>query len=330
MVVPALLALAVMSGVVGCVNSQGINEAHEARVKDIRERYSAVIARSDRGWKKIIAKVEAKRRDLVAIESESTYLPVHPVWGESLSHQYEECSASPPQQQSECMAAIRDRYARALDVRYSYADFAWALAVFKSGEGKITLEQPLAYSHNARLTQWLESGLAEIAKHRAKFRAQMAKLQVAEEGQSAQRRDIEIAEAEERRRRAWGAVAAGLQAAGSAMSQAAQTGYASPGQVATSTYAPSPPTAGIPSAAVPQPSGCASDFNCPFGHRCVKPNFATAGTCMQEVNQYGTPTFKGPETDSVMPKMPSPSDCHFDTECPIGFRCDNSSGTCVK
>src|SRR5581483_11738791 len=76
---------------------------------------------------------------------------------------------------------------------------------------------------------------------------------------------------------------------------------------------------------------CTSDFSCGVGRRCVKPNFSTSGTCMNVVNQVGVQQFTTmPSLDSVGPKMPVSTDCHFDTDCPVLFRCDARSGACLK
>lgn len=76
--------------------------------------------------------------------------------------------------------------------------------------------------------------------------------------------------------------------------------------------------------------GCSSDFQCPFGNVCVKPNFSSTGTCMRSVNEFGGATYNMPRLDSVGPKLPNPTDCNYTMSCPIGFRCDFASGTCVK
>jgi hypothetical protein len=75
---------------------------------------------------------------------------------------------------------------------------------------------------------------------------------------------------------------------------------------------------------------CKSDFNCGIGYTCVKANYAYEGRCAQVVDSTGVPTFNAPDPDSVGPKMPDPHDCDFDTDCPVGFRCEPKSGACFK
>lgn len=134
------------------------------------------------------------------------------------------------------------------------------------------------------------------------------------------------------------AIAAGMNAGaaviaqdGSPPSPATRTPYQ------TSDTAPSPmPQPGSPPQ-VAQPfrsteasAGCSSDFDCGIGHRCVKPYYSGTGKCLETVNQHGLRTFDLPRTDSVGPNMPTKSSCKFLTDCPVGFRCDMQSGTCVK
>lgn len=78
------------------------------------------------------------------------------------------------------------------------------------------------------------------------------------------------------------------------------------------------------------PGGCASDFACGAGYRCVKPNYSATGTCARAVDAQGVPTFQPSSTGSVGPKLPSKGDCSFDTDCSPGFRCDTASGACVR
>ena len=76
---------------------------------------------------------------------------------------------------------------------------------------------------------------------------------------------------------------------------------------------------------------CSSDFSCGSGYSCVKPNYSSSGTCMRAVDSTGVPTFKAPRTDSIGPNLPSGSDCNsLGHSCPAGFRCDGSSGACVR
>jgi len=75
---------------------------------------------------------------------------------------------------------------------------------------------------------------------------------------------------------------------------------------------------------------CNSDFNCGIGYKCVKPPMSGYGTCMKTVNEYGTQQYNMPKTESVMPNMNMEGDCTFDTDCPIGFRCDRKYKVCIK
>jgi hypothetical protein len=70
---------------------------------------------------------------------------------------------------------------------------------------------------------------------------------------------------------------------------------------------------------------CSSDFDCNYGDGCVKSPGLMTGTCMQKVNDFGTPTFAPPSTRSFQPGERS---CSFSTQCAPGFRCDE--GNCVR
>ena len=77
-------------------------------------------------------------------------------------------------------------------------------------------------------------------------------------------------------------------------------------------------------------ASCSSDFDCGMGYRCVKAPLQSYGSCMKEVDEYGTPTYELPRLNSVGPNMNIEGDCDFDTDCPIGFRCHRKYKTCVK
>jgi len=73
---------------------------------------------------------------------------------------------------------------------------------------------------------------------------------------------------------------------------------------------------------------CYSDFDCGIGYKCVKAPFNSEGTCMKSVDNYGIQQFNSPSLDSIGPKMGG--GCEFDTDCPIGFRCDSYYKECVR
>jgi hypothetical protein len=73
---------------------------------------------------------------------------------------------------------------------------------------------------------------------------------------------------------------------------------------------------------------CYSDFDCGIGYKCVKAPFESEGTCMKSVDEYGIPQYNSSSTDSIGPK--TEGGCEFDSDCPIGFRCDSYYKECVK
>lgn len=88
--------------------------------------------------------------------------------------------------------------------------------------------------------------------------------------------------------------------------------------------ATAPPRA--PQRAVQTPAraaGCASDYQCQYGQKCVKDSLSFEGVCAQPVTSYGVPVYQPPSPNSL---QPGTGECSFDTECTIGFRCVKSSG----
>lgn len=73
---------------------------------------------------------------------------------------------------------------------------------------------------------------------------------------------------------------------------------------------------------------CYSDFDCGIGYKCVKAPYNSEGTCMKSVNNFGIQQFNLPSVNSIGPK--TSDGCEFDTDCPIGFRCDPYYKECVK
>ena len=93
----------------------------------------------------------------------------------------------------------------------------------------------------------------------------------------------------------------------------------------TPTVAPPTPTV-APQAY--QATSCTSDFSCGIGYSCVKERYSASGFCAKAVDPTGTPTFQTPSSDSIGPNM-GDVDCARNG-CPTGFRCDISTGVCLK
>ncbi len=74
---------------------------------------------------------------------------------------------------------------------------------------------------------------------------------------------------------------------------------------------------------------CSSDFSCRMGEVCVKEPYKSRGVCMKSVNQYGTRVYNAPSTSSIGTRSSSDG-CTFNTDCPIGFKCDRKLKYCVK
>ncbi len=122
------------------------------------------------------------------------------------------------------------------------------------------------------------------------------------------------------------------------MNVAANTAYP------TSTYRPAPisyapVTAPLNSSSyspVPKVSttpilGCNSDFECGMGKKCVKGPLQSQGQCLTPVNQYGLPQPRVmPDPNSIRINTNTTGACQFDTQCGVGFRCDQTLKACVR
>ena len=49
---------------------------------------------------------------------------------------------------------------------------------------------------------------------------------------------------------------------------------------------------------------------------------------MQTTNNYGVRTYNSPSTNSLGTK--TSGSCTFNTDCPIGFKCDRKYKECIK
>ena len=74
---------------------------------------------------------------------------------------------------------------------------------------------------------------------------------------------------------------------------------------------------------------CSSDYSCPYGQKCVKPQYRTTGTCMKVVDNLGVSKTYSPNSGSIQPNFQKKS-CRYLTDCPINFRCDLKYSVCVK
>ena len=74
---------------------------------------------------------------------------------------------------------------------------------------------------------------------------------------------------------------------------------------------------------------CSSDFSCGSGKKCVKKLGQATGVCMTSTNSYGVKTYSAPSTSSILPNN-NGGGCRYNTDCPVGFRCDISYRACVK
>ena len=75
---------------------------------------------------------------------------------------------------------------------------------------------------------------------------------------------------------------------------------------------------------------CSSDYSCGMGYTCVKDLYKSRGTCMKTVNRFGVQQFNSPSSSSIGIRGYNDAQCTFNTDCPIGFKCDRGSKVCIK
>ena len=77
-------------------------------------------------------------------------------------------------------------------------------------------------------------------------------------------------------------------------------------------------------------SECTSDFSCGIGFKCMKAPLKSSGVCMKNVDEHGLKQYNLPDSNSVGPNLDLDGQCTFDTDCPIGFKCDRNYKACIK
>jgi hypothetical protein len=202
------------------------------------------------------------------------------------------CLEDPTKKPSDdCVAMWLERYMTAMRERYSRANAVDVRRLCETAPERCDSfwkrELEFLNSHDEAVWARYNARADQILREHGRAQDQAA----------AQRR-AEM-EAAERRR-------AVLRAIGSGLSSAGQSGGYTSGTTSISTDA-----------------SCTSDYSCGVGNVCVKPQFSSTGTCARAVNQFGTPTYTLPRSDSVGPGQ---GNCSFDTDCPISFHCEKSGG----
>lgn len=76
--------------------------------------------------------------------------------------------------------------------------------------------------------------------------------------------------------------------------------------------------------------GCASDYSCGVGYKCIKEPLKSRGICFRSVNSSGGKVFNMPDPESVGINTDMKGQCDFTTDCPIGFKCDRVRKVCIK
>lgn len=218
----------------------------------------------------------------------------------------------------ECAAKYLELYLPALGRTYNRADFDDVARRLERSPVEPDVECLLAASHNAHV-------VADIAEQQARRDAEEREFFAAFE--RAQAREVEALDEARARgarpddpreesggRKAIRALGLILQGLGQGLAGV------------HSTASPSAPADSNLSAT----DSCTSDYACGVGFVCVKSNYSVGGYCAKSVDAYGVPQLVQPRAGSVGVKTPVGTDCRSVGECPIGFRCELSSGACVR
>jgi hypothetical protein len=313
--------------VVGCL-ARAANERFELRVQEIESDYQKSIDRIESEYATSydrIMKVKAgaliptipknktvpsrsvfERDELKKLESKCMWFAR--IIDELVSLRSDTSEAEAAHQT--CLKLWNETRARVLVTTYWAADLDWVLETMNLDPETIQIEPLFVYSHNLRIRAYVEQRVRELNQARMVARRELDDGRARAVGRADAQRQAEIAESRRRFAIAMAALAEGYQRA-----QQAQSHQTHRSPVALSEN---------------KPRVCSSDFSCGMGFRCVKDNFASAGFCARAVNEFGLQTFELPDMNSVLLKLPSDSDCKFVTDCPIGFRCDVSSGVCLR
>lgn len=308
--------------------SRAANQHHEQRMAEIDAAYQSDEAAIQRDYESALAQLRQVEAMLIAVEPHAHSRPVVRVTdGEGLATLRATCDDGrrmladwqarglDSTKIGDILRSCEEQYTNglidALTRTYWAADVGWIAEQLKVSAAALDVESLFVYSHNLRLRAFVESRKAELAAARD---SAMERLQLLRAEAVASSIDIRNAEVAERRRQ----FGMALKAAADGMAAASRPAPTQP------TYTPGNPVGAA------RPSGCMSDFDCGVGGTCVKPYYSGSGTCARAVNEYGTPSFDLPRTDSILVNVPDSADCKLLTDCPVGFRCDLNSGACLR
>lgn len=327
-----VVVVAVVGAHVASCFSSAANARFAERVQQIDDIYSVAVAevelryyeaaRTIQGLRDQLIKVGEGFRPLNAVSYRAEFRKKHRTCTQ-MDEAVGEWTAAGEEVEAEtksakqCWFEYDDVLWPALAAVYWAADFVWALEGYSRAK-PAELEAALAYSHNLRLSAYIEAEIEAAREARVVALHELAVIRANAVAAADRLREEEIAEA---RRQAGMALAAFAQG----YTQASQSGQVYP--------APGGTVAGTP--AITRGEGlaaneCSSDFGCGAGRRCLKDNFRSSGYCVDAVNEAGVRVYGLPDMGSVFVKVPTSLDCHVNTDCPVGFRCQASSGACVR
>jgi hypothetical protein len=327
--------------VCSCI-SAAANENHERRMKRIGRAYESDAMAIEGSYRAALRKLGEVEAMLIAVKPNANSQPkVRVDDGVGLAMLREACAemritvngwdregsdvTAARATLQNCDETYSNELINALVKTYWAADVGWIAGEMNAADSMLDLESLFVYSHNLRLRALIDGRRKDIVAARDEALERLHLLREEVIATSRDMRDAEIAEKERRLMLVLAGAAQGMAAASRPASAHATTVVVTqPVPVyTTNPYARS----GVEDT---RASGCASDFDCGVGGTCVKPYYSGTGACARSVNEYGGQTFDLPRTNSIFVNVPDDADCKLFTDCPVGFRCDASSGACVQ
>jgi hypothetical protein len=305
--VHSFVQLVILGLACSCVTGEA-NARYAANVAAINSGFTAAAAKLDSDDQDAAAALNELSKQIVNVDETSHVVPTDPVSEhDDLENLRVSCNqisgADALDDLAQCLTLYHHRLWNELAKRYWAADFGWVIKQLADANSDDRVESLFVYSHNLRLTTYVEAKQRELDKTYQRSLADLRALKVRQLEEARKVRDAEVAQAEMRIAMSIAAFAKGFAAARTNTSNDANEGPA---------------------------RGCRSDFDCRLGFKCLKQNYASVGACTQSVDSYGMPTYDLPAMDSLFTKLPAAADCRFDADCPVGFRCQASSGACWK
>jgi hypothetical protein len=291
--------------------ARGAEQRYTQRIAEIDAQYARAIRQLDEADQQAALDLESLERQLVPVVAASRVQAMEPVGEQdALEDLRVACEAinaasvDAREAYAKCIVRYRNRFWSELVNHYWAADTQWIANQIRDADTFDGDESLFVFSHNARLKRYVHLKQVELDERYRESKVNIQRVRMTLREYARRARDAEIQEAYRQFGQILAAAAQGFLGAGAS---------GRTGQTSSDPF-----------------RQCRSDSECGLGFMCVKANYSGQGTCARKVDEYGLPIFSLPRMDSVFTKVPSDADCRFDADCPIGFRCSQSSGACFK